>query len=70
VDPKPEPLLLALTATAGATKAIKIGAGRLMAGRFGAPGAERYDVYGRALNELFRIAWADFAITPAAAALL
>ena len=49
---------------------VKVGAGSLMTGLFGAPGRERFDVYGHALNELFKDPWGDFAVTPAVTALL
>jgi class 3 adenylate cyclase len=49
---------------------IKVGAGRLATGRMGPPGAERFDVYGTALNDLFRIAAGDFVIMPGLVLLL
>lgn len=45
---------------------VKVGAGSLMAGMFGAPGREQFDVYGHELNELFQAPWEDFSVTPAA----
>jgi hypothetical protein len=36
----------------------------------GPPGAERFDVYGTALNDLFKAPGGDFVITPALALLL
>jgi class 3 adenylate cyclase len=44
---------------------IKVGAGLLITGMFGAPGRERFDVYGHALNELFKKPWNDFEVLPA-----
>jgi len=42
---------------------VKAGAGRIAAGYFGPPGAEWFDVYGTALNELFRAPSVDFMVT-------
>jgi class 3 adenylate cyclase len=49
---------------------IKVGAGTLMAGEFGPPGQEAFDVYGDALNQLFKAPLADYFVTEAVAALL
>jgi class 3 adenylate cyclase len=43
---------------------VKLGAGPLMRGRFGPPGHEREDVYGHALNELFKAAPGEFVVLP------
>lgn len=47
---------------------LKAGIGALVAGPFGPPGQERDDVYGEALNKLFKMPLADFAMTPELAA--
>lgn len=49
---------------------IKVGAGRVATGDMGPPGAERFDVYGTALNDLFKMPAGDFVITPELAAQL
>lgn len=49
---------------------VKVGAGSLAAGPMGPPGAERFDVYGTALNDLFKAPAGDFVITPELARLL
>lgn len=49
---------------------VKVGAGRLAAGPMGPPGGERFDVYGTALNDLFKAPMGDFVITPELAQLL
>jgi adenylate cyclase len=43
---------------------VKVGVGALATGPFGPPGDERFDVYGNALNQLFKAPAADFFITP------
>ena len=43
---------------------VKVGAGVLMTGMFGARGRERFDVYGHALNELFKRPYNDFEVMP------
>ena len=49
---------------------VKLGAGTLICGRMGPPGAERADVYGHALNELYKARGEEFLILPGLAALL
>ena len=49
---------------------VRVGAGRLASGVMGPPGAERFDVYGTALNDLFKAPPGDFVIMPELAALL
>lgn len=49
---------------------IKVGSGRLATGAMGPPGAERFDIYGTALNDLFKMPAGDFVITPELAARL
>jgi len=49
---------------------VKVGAGVLHCGLLGAPGAERFDIVGDALNALFKAPWSDFHVSPDAAALL
>jgi class 3 adenylate cyclase len=49
---------------------VKVGAGTVQCGLMGAPGAERIDLVGGALNALFKAAWSDFDISPDVAALL
>lgn len=48
---------------------VKVGAGVLITGAFGPPGQEGYDVYGHALNELFKVPWNDFEVMPSVAEL-
>jgi len=43
---------------------IKVGSGPVATGAMGPPGAERFDIYGTALNELFKLPAGDFVITP------
>ncbi|MFI5309878.1 MAG: adenylate/guanylate cyclase domain-containing protein [Gemmatimonadales bacterium] len=49
---------------------VKVGAGTLIAGSLGAPGHEQFDVIGNALNQLVKLPWADFVVTPEVDALL
>jgi class 3 adenylate cyclase len=49
---------------------VKVGAGAVVCGRFGPPGDERPDVYGDALNRLFKAARGEFVLTPEVEALL
>jgi hypothetical protein len=49
---------------------LENGAGTVQCGLMGAPGAERIDLVGGALNALFKAAWSDFDISPDVAALL
>ena len=49
---------------------VKIGAGSVVCGLLGAPGDERPDVVGSALNALFKAPWQDFAVAPEVAALM
>jgi class 3 adenylate cyclase len=49
---------------------VKIGIGALVAGAMGPPGDERFDVYGTALNELFKAPAGDLVIAPDLAARL
>jgi adenylate cyclase len=49
---------------------VKVGSGRLASGSMGPPGAERFDIYGTALNELFKAPTGDFVIMPELALLL
>jgi class 3 adenylate cyclase len=49
---------------------VKVGSGRLASGAMGPPGAERFDIYGTALNDLFKAPWGDFVIMPELAVLL
>jgi len=49
---------------------VKVGVGTLATGPFGPPGDERFDVYGNALNQLFKAPGAGFFITPELAAIL
>jgi len=49
---------------------VKVGAGTVQCGLMGAPGAERIDLVGNALNALFKATWSDFDISPGVAALL
>lgn len=46
------------------TVQVKVGAGTVRSGRLGAPGDERYDLVGDALNRLFKAPWADFVVLP------
>lgn len=43
---------------------LKVGAGEVVCGRFGPPGGERPDVYGSALNRLFKAPWAELVLAP------
>ncbi|SRR6266576_1349911 len=43
---------------------VKVGVGELATGPFGPPGDERFDVYGNALNQLFKAPAAEFFVTP------
>ena len=54
----------------GCRAQVKVGIGTLATGPFGPPGEERFDVYGNALNQLFKAPPADFFITPELAATL
>ena len=49
---------------------IKVGSGPVATGMMGAPGAERFDVYGAALNELFKAPGSEFVVMAALAAAL
>jgi class 3 adenylate cyclase len=49
---------------------VKVGAGLLASGAMGPPGAEQFDVYGKALNDLFKAPSGDFVIMPDLDALL
>ncbi len=49
---------------------VKVGVGTLATGPFGPPGGERFDVYGNALNQLFKVPAVEFFVTPELAALL
>jgi class 3 adenylate cyclase len=49
---------------------VKLGAGTVLRGRIGPPGAERVDVYGNALNQLYKAKGEEFLILPELAALL
>ena len=49
---------------------VKVGAGCLASGAMGPPGAEHFDVYGKALNDLFKAPSGDFVIMPELDALL
>lgn len=49
---------------------VKVGAGTVQCGLMGAPGAERFDLAGSALNALFKAAWSEFYISPEVADLL
>lgn len=49
---------------------VKVGAGAVVCGQFGPPGDERLDVYGDALNQLFKGAWGEFVLMPEVEALL
>jgi class 3 adenylate cyclase len=43
---------------------VKVGIGSLIRGLFGPPGQERDDVYGDALNQLFKLPAGSFVISP------
>jgi class 3 adenylate cyclase len=49
---------------------VKVDAGDVVWGLFGPPGDERPDVYGDALNRLFKAPWGDFVLRPGVEALL
>jgi len=49
---------------------VKVGAGSVVCGQFGPSGDERHDVYGDALNQLFKGAGGEFVLTPEVEALL
>ena len=49
---------------------VKAGAGRLASGAMGPPGAQQFDVYGKALNDLFKAPSGDFVIVSELDALL
>jgi class 3 adenylate cyclase len=49
---------------------VKIGRGTIVTGLLGAPGEERFDVVGDALNQLFKAKSEDLYISPDVAALL
>ena len=49
---------------------MKIGRGVVVSGMIGAPGEERFDVLGDALNLLYKAKWEDLSITPDVAALI
>jgi class 3 adenylate cyclase len=49
---------------------VRVGAGPLVSGAMGPPGAERFDVYGAALSDLFKTPPGDLVIMPEVAALL
>lgn len=49
---------------------VKVGAGRVLSGDFGPPGAERYDVHGDALNRIFKAPSGEFTVLPEVEALL
>ena len=49
---------------------VKVGAGLVHCGLLGAPGEERVDVVGDALNTLFKAPWSDFSVSSDVAALL
>lgn len=55
---------------AGCRVEVKVGAGEIVCGLFGPPGEERPDVYGDALNRLFKSPWGEFTLTPEVEALL
>lgn len=44
---------------------VKVGAGTLISGLLGPPGRERDDLYGDALNQLFKLPSDDFVLSPA-----
>lgn len=43
---------------------VKVGIGTVISGMLGAPGEERLDIIGDALNSLFKAPWSNFEITP------
>lgn len=43
---------------------VKAGIGSVIAGAYGPPGQERDDIYGNALNQLFKLPPADLLLTP------
>lgn len=45
---------------------VKVSAGPVQCGPLGAPGDERYDVVGKALNSLFKAPSSDFYVSPEA----
>ena len=49
---------------------VKVDAGEVVCGLFGPPGDERPDIYGDALNRLFKAPWGEFMLTPKVEALL
>jgi class 3 adenylate cyclase len=49
---------------------VKAGAGEVLSLRLGPPGDERPDLYGHALNQLYKVPPGDFVITPDLHALL
>ena len=49
---------------------VKVGSGSLATGLMGPPRAERFDVYGSALNELFKMPPGDFVVAPELSRLL
>lgn len=49
---------------------VKAGAGTVIVGRFGPPGARRPDIYGDVLNRLFKLPMQDFTLTPELRALV
>ena len=49
---------------------VKVGAGPVMCGMLGAPGQERFDIIGSALNALFKAPRGDFEIAPEVGALI
>jgi class 3 adenylate cyclase len=54
----------------GCRAQVKAGVGMLATGPFGPPGDQRFDVYGNALNQLFKAPAAEFFMTPEFAAIL
>ncbi len=54
----------------GCRAQVKVGVGKVATGPFGPPGDERFDVYGNALNQLFKAPAAEFFVTPELAAIL
>lgn len=50
--------------------AVRVSAGKVLVGTFGPPGDERLDVFGDALNQLFRSPPGRFVLTPQVDALL
>src|SRR5207247_268245 len=53
---------------------VKVGLGTVVGGMLGAPGDERFDIVGDALNRLFKAPWGetagDFVVAPEVAELL